>query len=194
MIVYEIDSNIYINLTNKCSNACEFCVRTTSDEYMPYDLWLKKEPAAEDVIKEIKEKYMNHSDFVFCGYGEPLYRLNEIIEVAKFLKANGKNTRLNTNGQASLIVGDGVAEKLKGLIDRVSISLNSYDAKTYNEICHCQFGDDGFYSLLEFAKECKDQGINVNFSVVRAEGVDVDKTVALANSLQIPIRIRELIK
>ena len=42
MIVYEIDNSVYINLTNKCSNACEFCVRTTSDEYMPYDLWLKK--------------------------------------------------------------------------------------------------------------------------------------------------------
>ena len=67
-------------------------------------------------------------------------------------------------------------------------------AKTYNDICHCQFGDEGFYSLLEFAKDCKESGIQVNFSVVRADGVDVDKTVALADSLQIPIRIRELIK
>ena len=31
--VYELDGNLYINLTNKCSNKCEFCVREGKTSY-----------------------------------------------------------------------------------------------------------------------------------------------------------------
>lgn len=193
MIVYKIDNNVYINLTNRCSNACSFCVRTTSDCYNEYDLWLKKEPTVSEVIEELK-KYSDYENFVFCGYGEPLYRADDLIEIAKYLKGQNKNVRLNTNGQADLIVGEGLARKLKGKIDKVSISLNAGTASGYNAICRCKFGEEGFYSLLRFAEECKEQGIDTVFSIVKTDDADIDGAKRISEKYGIPLRIRELIK
>lgn len=192
MIAYKIDNNVYINLTNKCSNNCSFCVRTTSNAYEQYDLWLDKEPETKEVIEALNE-YMGYENFVFCGYGEPLYRLETLMEVAEYLKRNNKKVRLNTNGQAKLIKGEGVASKLVGKIDEVSISLNAGNAKAYNDICDCQFGEEGFNALIEFASECKNLGITTKFTVVKAEGVDVDEAIAIAKQIGIPLRVRELI-
>ncbi len=41
--VYEIGKSLYINATNKCTNACEFCVRNNKD-FVYGDLWLNHEP------------------------------------------------------------------------------------------------------------------------------------------------------
>ena len=194
MIAYLIDNNVYINLTNKCSNDCTFCVRNTSDRYSEFSLWLKKEPTSEEIISALNPYLDKYDNYVFCGYGEPLYRLNEIITVSDFLKNKGKNIRLNTNGQASLIVGEGVAEKLKNRVDTVSISLNAHNAKAYNELCNCIFGENGFASLLEFANDCKVNGINVVFSIVDNGEVNIEEAKKVADNLNIPLRIRELIK
>ena len=127
MITYRINDRIYINLTNRCSNACEFCVRI-DDKYSDFNLWLEKEPTAEEIIAELGEME-GASEIVFCGYGEPLYRLDAIIPVSEYAHNKGKKTRINTNGQARHIAGEGVAQKLAGYIDTVSISLNAGDAK-----------------------------------------------------------------
>lgn len=193
MIVYEIDGAVYINLTNKCSNNCSFCVRTTSDRYAEYDLWLKKEPTAKEVIEELA-KHDEGREYVFCGYGEPLCAFDVLLEVAEYLKGKGKTVRLNTNGQASLIVGEGVAERLKGKVDEVSISLNAAEAKEYNDICRCVYGEDGYYSMLRFAADCKESGIKVKFSVVKTPGFDVEAAKKIADGMGIPLRVRELIK
>ena len=50
---YQIGNNLYINLTNRCSNRCTFCVRDQSAQYEGYSLWLDSEPSVEDVVKEI---------------------------------------------------------------------------------------------------------------------------------------------
>ena len=192
MIVYKIDDSVYINLTNRCSNNCSFCVRTTSDMYTPYSLWLQKEPTADEVIEELKK--FSGKEYVFCGYGEPLYAFDVLVIVAEYLHGEGKKVRLNTNGQADLIVGKGVAEKLKGLVDEVSISLNAENAKKYNEICACMFGEEGFNSLIRFAEDCKKNGIAVKFSVVKTAELNVEKTQELADSLGIPLRVRDLIE
>ena len=45
---YQIGNNLYINLTNRCSNRCTFCVRDQSAQYEGYSLWLDSEPSVED--------------------------------------------------------------------------------------------------------------------------------------------------
>ena len=192
MIAYRIDNNVYLNLTNRCSNNCSFCVRTTSDFYKQYDLWLAKEPTADEVMAAIREQ-APADEYVFCGYGEPLCAFDTLLEVAKRLKAMGKKTRLNTNGQADLIVGKGVAHKLKGLVDKVSISLNAENAQKYNEICACDYGEEGYKSLLRFAEDCKKEGLNAAFSVVRTPDTDVDAVQKVADRVGLPLRVRELI-
>lgn len=193
MIVYEIDNNVYINLTNRCSNACTFCVRTTSDEYEQYDLWLKKEPTVAEVIEELQGH--DGKEYVFCGYGEPLYRIDAVIEIGRYLKSQGKKVRLNTNGQADLIVGEGVAERLVGAVDTVSISLNEVTPKDYQAICRCQYGEEGYLSLLRFAKSCVEAGLKTKLSIVDILGKE--KTAAakkIAEEIGAELRVRELIE
>ncbi len=193
MITYKIEDKTYINLTNRCSNSCNFCVRI-NDSYKDYALWLEKEPTSAEVIAELGD-LSDATEVVFCGYGEPLYRIDSIIEIADYVHSKGKKTRLNTNGQASLIVGAGVAERLQGKIDTVSISLNASNAAKYQDICHCEFGEAGFQSLLDFAVECKKYVGRVKLSIVDVVGAEeVALAKALASSIGVELKVRSYIE
>ncbi len=192
--VYTIDNKVYINLTNRCSNSCDFCVRNGRQTFYDYYLWLEKEPTAAEVIVKL-HNYLEYSDFVFCGFGEPLYRLDAIVEIADFLKSKNKNTRLNTNGQADLIhPGIDTAKLLKDRIDVISISLNATTAAKYQDICHCDFGEEGYKSLLRFAKACKEKGIQVRLSVVDCIGEDeIRRAQEIAEGLGVELRVRKYV-
>lgn len=193
-IIYRIGSKAYINLTNKCSNNCDFCVRKSKEKFNDYYLWLEKEPTAEEVVEKVKD-FEDCGEFVFCGFGEPLYKLDNIIEIANYLKQKGKKTRINTNGQAGLICGENTAKRIKGKIDVISISLNASNAKEYQKICHSIFGEKGFYAMLDFAKECHEQGTRTIFSIVDSIGKDeIEGCKELAEKLNIELRIRKYIE
>jgi len=101
--VYRYGDNLYVNLTNKCCNDCTFCIRNNGDGIGDSgDLWLSREPSAQEVIDGIK-KHGEFNELVFCGYGEPTYKVAEMVEVAAFAHSLGKKTRLNTNGLGNLI-------------------------------------------------------------------------------------------
>ena len=190
---YRLGNKIYVNLTNRCSNDCEFCVRRT-DAFRDIGLWLEHEPSAEEVINSF-EDLDSAEEIVFCGYGEPMYRLDVMCEVADYLKSKGKATRVNTNGQAALICGEGVPEKLGGRIDTVNVSLNAADAKAYQALCHSEFGEKAFYALLDFAKECKNYVPRVVLSIVDVVGEsELEKARAIADALGVELRIRTYVK
>ena len=191
-ITYVYGDKIYLNLTNKCSNNCEFCIRRNNDGLLDYYLWLDKEPTADEVIADL-EKYelAKYDEAVFCGFGEPLYAIDVLIETADWLKAHGVKTRLNTNGQAGLISGPDTALKLKGRIDTVSISLNASDAEKYQKICHCKFNEEGFFEMLRFAVQCKKEGIRTVLSVVDVIGEEeVEKCRKVAKNVGVDFRVR----
>ena len=129
--VYEIGGKLYANLTNRCSNACTFCVRNYDTDrkkphgYEGYDLWLEKEPTADEVVAAL-EKYdlTKYKELVFCGYGEPTYRFDVLEEVAAYAHKKSLRTRINTNGQANAILGKDVSERMCRAIDVIGISLN----------------------------------------------------------------------
>ena len=157
-----------------------------------YFLWLDKEPTADEVIADL-EKYERekYDEAVFCGFGEPLYAIDVLIETADWLKAHGVKTRLNTNGQAGLISGPDTALKLKGRIDTVSISLNASDAEKYQKICHCKFNEEGFFEMLRFAVQCKKEGIRTVLSVVDVIGEEeVEKCRKVAKNVGVDFRVR----
>lgn len=197
IIAYPIGDSLYLNLTNRCTNACKFCVRTTTDFGMGYDLWLDKEPAVSEMVNDIKAKGIeNYKELVLCGYGEPTERFDDMLSVLKEIKAYCPvKVRLNTNGHANLIAGEDVTHKLEGLVDIVSISLNAPDAKRYNEICVCQYGEEGFYGMLDFAKKAKNYVPEVILSVVDVmEAEDIDACRHIAEEIGVKFRVRELIK
>lgn len=192
--VYRYGNSLYINLTNKCSNACDFCIRNNGDGIGDSgNLWLDREPNAEEVIERITA-FDNFCELVFCGYGEPTYKIDELVKVAKYAKERGIKTRLNTNGHGNLINGYDITEKLDGLLDIVSISLNGHTAEKYDEVCHSVYGLDGFTAMLEFAKKCVERGIETVMSVVNIGDIDIKKCRELALSLGATLKVREYIE
>ncbi len=156
-IVYQVHNNLYINLTNRCPCACVFCLRNKTDRVGQSDrLWLEKEPTVQEVEAEFEKRDVSSFDeIVFCGFGEPTERLDAIKEIAAFLKEKyDKPIRLNTNGLGDLINGRKIAGELAGLIDVVSISLNTPSEKRYMEEVRPSFGKGSFGALLSFAKDC----------------------------------------
>ena len=197
IIAYPIGSSLYVNITNKCSNDCAFCVRTTTDFSMGYDLWLDTEPSVEKIVSDIKEKGVeNYDELVFCGYGEPTERFDDMIEVIKRVKKfSDIKVRLNTNGHANLIAGRDVTGELKDMVDIVSVSLNAPDAASYQKICRSKFGEKGFYAMLDFVKKARENAAEVVLSIVDIMAdEDKEKCRAIAEDLGVKLRVRELIK
>ena len=188
---YLIGQNLYINLTNKCDNHCGFCIRNNNDGINDYKLWLDNEPTVDEVIELIKNEKANFNEVVFCGFGEPTYRVDAIIEIAKFVKEKGYKTRINTNGHADLINNKRVAPLFKGIIDVVNVSLNASNKEKYNKECNPSF-ENAYDAMIQFAKDCKDQGIDVVFSVVSSIGEEeIEKCREVASDHNIRYRVRE---
>ena len=190
--VYEIDDNLYINLTNRCSNFCEFCVRNMKDGYEGYDLWLDKEPTAEEVLALIADG-AGYKSVVFCGYGEPTVRFDVLKKIAVELK--GKYPlRLNTNGQGNLINGRDITDEVALLFDEVNVSLNASTAEKYDDICHSIYGKAAFGAMVEFARSCAKKGVKTHFSVVDCVGAEeIEACRALAFSNKVLFKVRRFI-
>ncbi|MDE7296213.1 MAG: TatD family nuclease-associated radical SAM protein [Clostridia bacterium] len=190
---YQIGDNLYVNLTNRCSNRCTFCVREQGAEYEGYSLWLSHgEPTAEQVIEQIGDP-TRYREIVFCGYGEPTYRLDAMLKICDYVHSRGGKTRLNTNGHGNLIQGKNIAGELATHLDGINVSLNAPEANAYNELCKPCFSG-AFEELLRFAAELKRAGGNVWFSVVDCIGEErVNKCRAVAEKVGVPLRVREMI-
>lgn len=192
--VYTRGDALYINLTNQCTNRCEFCVRNLHPGVGGYDLWLDKEPTSQEVIDRIGDP-SKYSEIVFCGYGEPMVRLDELITIARVLKEKGARIRINTNGQANLYHGKNIVPMLEGLVDVVSISLNAPTAEKYDELCRSIYGIEAFDAVLEFAGECVKIIPKVVFSVVDVlPSEDIEKCRRIAEETGVELRVRHMMR
>jgi TatD family-associated radical SAM protein len=192
VIAYSIKDALYLNITNRCPNACLFCIRETKGG-VGYNLWLDHEPSSAEIIAAIKNPE-DYREIVFCGYGEPLLRPEIVKEVAEFLKKYQVEVRLNTNGLADLFLTYDILPQLKGLIDTISISLNADNAETYQELTNTKYGTAAFPALLEFIRRSKLTIPEVVVSVVRYQGVNIEKAALLAKDLGVQFRVREFLE
>jgi len=190
-IVYKIRRSLYINLTNRCSCRCVFCPRQIGDGFIAgHYLRLQKEPSIDDIMTEIG-KHTEFDEVVFCGLGEPTLRMRELLEIAKRVKGSGHFVRLNTNGHGSLINKIDLPEKLVGLVDKVSVSLNDSDPERYVENCKPDRGKEAFAAMQEFIKGCVRHGILADISVVEYPGVDIAACKLMAEKLGGKFRLRK---
>jgi TatD DNase family protein len=188
-IVYEMWGNLYLNITNRCTNECEFCVRYQSDILWGYDLKLDAEPTVEDIVEAVGDPG-RYREIVFCGYGEPTVRLDVVREVGRRLRDDGARVRLDTNGQGNLIWNRNVVPELVGSVDAVSVSLNAQDEDTYARLCRPRFGEATFSHVVAFIRECRKSGLEVAASVVDVPGVDVAAVGRIARELGVPLVVR----
>ena len=192
-----LDGNLYVNLTNKCSNGCDFCVRNERTSYFGHYLWINHgDPTTEKVIAACNGMgdLTRFKEVVFCGFGEPTYRMEQMLALCDYFHSKGLTTRLNTNGQGSLINKRDIIPEMKGKIDRINVSLNASCAENYQKICRSQFGENGFGAMVEFAKACKRAGFECRFSIVDVIGEDeIAACKKLAQSVNVPLHIRKYI-
>ena len=156
-ITYPVNKGLYINMTNRCPCNCTFCLRHNAEGVYGSDsLWLDREPTVQEVCDSVDTWDLTQFDeVVFCGYGEPTERLEDLLLVAKYIKAKGDiKIRINTNGLADLIWQKQTALSLKGLIDTVSISLNTPNQEDYLRVVRPKFGEGSYDAMLRFAKDC----------------------------------------
>ena len=156
-IAYSYKRNLYLNLTNRCPNRCCFCVRNQKKGLGDAkDIWLDKEPTVDEVVEELDRWDMSlYDEIVFCGYGEPTERMDDLLTIADIIHDRyDKRVRLNTNGLCNLINGRDVIPDMKGRIDNVSISINAPNAERYLEICDPKFGIESYDALISFIEGC----------------------------------------
>ena len=194
-ITYEGRNSLYINMTNRCPCACTFCLRQQAPGVYGSDsLWLEREPTVEEVCESIdKWDLSKYSEIVFCGYGEPTVRLDDLLKVAAYIKSKSNiPIRINTNGLADLIAGEKVAHKLQGLIDTVSVSLNATNKEDYLRVVRPKFGIDSFDAMLSFTKDCAKYVPSVIMTVVDEVTTkeEQEKSRLICESLGAKLRIR----
>ena len=194
--VYEYGDSLYINLTNKCPNNCEFCLRNFKTGVGEDDLRLSREPNFEDVKEALSlfplKKY---DEIVFCGFGEPMCALPVMSQVGPYLKRLGLKTRVNTNGLGGLWnKRDDVPQLISKYIDAVSISLNASNRELYQEICRSKYGEEAFDAIIDFTKGCVENGIDTTLTVVDFIGEDeIAECRKLAEELGAKFRVRPTI-
>ena len=198
-VTYEVEDALYVNMTNRCSNRCEFCIRNNGDgAYGSDPLWLEREPTVDETVESILSRDVSaYTELVFCGYGEPTERLDDMLAVIKRVKSvyPTLKVRLNTNGHANLINGEGAAKKMEGLIDSVSISLNTPDPLSYERICHPVYKEKAFPALLDFVREVKNYVQKTLFSVVGDFLTEKELAACrrIADEVGVPLRVRKYI-
>lgn len=198
-ITYIVEDKLYVNVTNKCSNRCEFCIRNNGDgAYGSDSLWLEREPTRDEILDSIFSRDLTvFPELVFCGYGEPTYRLDDIICVAKAVKERypEMKIRINTNGHSDLIQGRNTAPDYEGVIDIVSISLNTPSAERYQQICHSIYGEESFEALLRFASEVKHYVPTVLLSAVKETltSDEIEQCRMICSDLGVTLRLRDYI-
>jgi TatD DNase family protein len=188
-IAYKIRDSLYLNITNKCTNKCSFCVRFRTSYVKGHNLRLEREPTALKLIKAIKDP-RSYKEIVFCGIGEPLLRLDIVKKVSKWVKDNGGTVRINTNGHGNLIHKRNIVPELAGLVDSVSISLDAENEKKYEKVCRPQL-KDSFHGMLEFVREAKKVIPDIRLTVVKIPQINVKKCETLAKELGVPLSVRK---
>jgi len=191
-IVYPIRDGLYVNLTNRCTNRCAFCARETRPMVKGHNLALETEPSPEMVTAAIGDPRM-YKEIVFCGFGEPTLRLDALKAVAAWVKRLAPETkvRINTNGHGSLIHGRPICAELKGLVDSVSVSLNTADRASYARLCRPDHGPEAYDALLAFVREAKAALPEVVVTAIDMPGVDIAACQRKAAELGVALRVRK---
>ncbi len=189
-IAYPIRDALYLNITNRCSNRCSFCVRYSSPFVKGHFLKLDHEPTFDEILQAVGDPG-RFREVVFCGYGEPAMRLDVLKQVAQYLKQTGSRVRLDTNGQGNLINGRNILPELEGLVDELSISLNTASAAQYNSMCRPSFGREAYPAVIEFTKQAKAAIGPVTLTAIDMPGIDLGACRKLAGELGMGLRIRQ---
>jgi len=194
-IVYRGHDALYLNVTNRCSCACRFCLREWTDGVYGESLVLEREPEAHEVTVAVELAFADGpaSEVVFCGFGEPTMRLDVVLAVTEWLHLRRIRARLDTNGHGGLVNPDvdvPAALAAAGL-GAVTVSLNAADPETYDDICRPVFAKT-HRAVIQFAEQCVHHDMETTLTAVDYAGADLAGCEAIAAALGAGFRVRGL--
>jgi len=190
-IAYKIRDSLYLNITNRCTNECPFCPKNRDFVVKGHYLEIERDPDFTEIVSAIGDP-SPYKEIVFCGFGEPLLRLDAVKEVASWLKGKGAKVRINTDGLANVIYKRNILPELEGLVDAISVSLNADTPELYNKVCHPPF-EGAYDAVKDFIKEAARFIPNVTASVVGIPNLDIEKCRKIAEEeLGAHFRLRPL--
>lgn len=191
-ISYRIEDNLYLNITDRCTLACEFCPKTQGRPRVhDFDLTLAHRPEIDEILAAIGDP-SQYREIVFCGFGEPTLRLKVLLQVAHWVKARGGHVRVNTDGLANLVHKRNTLPELGRCVDALSVSLNAQDAAIYDR--HCAPALTGsFDAMLDFLALAPRYVDQVTATAIDGlPGVDIAACQALAAARGVAFRRRVL--
>ena len=192
-IVYWLGDNLYLNITNRCSNDCYFCFRRYKSGINGFNLKLREEPTLSQITDEL-QNFINRrawKEVVFCGFGEPLEKLDYVLKVTKWIKKHFPITvRIDTNGQAYIVnKRRNVVEELKEAnVDKISVSLNAHNKETYNDVCRPKF-ESAYENVVKFIEKAKGQ-FDIETTAVTVPEVNILKVEEMARKIGVKFRLR----
>lgn len=196
IITYDYFGSLYINMTNRCDCHCVFCIRD-QDASALGELWLEQEPTREQVLEEILSQDLSqYAEIVFCGYGEPTCRADDMFWICDQLRAAGREDlppiRLNTNGHGSLINHRDIAPEMQGRLDAVSVSLNGSNQEEYLRLTRPGAGGKAWEAMLDFVRQAAKFVPRVMVSIVDYDKSpqEIEACRQLAESLGAAFRVR----
>ena len=191
-LVYTIGNNLYINLTDRCTLACEFCPKIQgSMDVHEYNLLLLKRHETAEYLEKIGD-VSRYKEVVFCGFGEPTLRLKQLLEIAAYCKQSGTRVRVNTDGLGNLVNKRNILPELAQYVDALSVSMNAQNEEVYNQ--HCVPALKGSYhSMLEFLRLAPDYIADTTATAIEGlPGVDINACEQQAKQLRVKFRKRVL--
>ncbi|HID29345.1 MAG TPA: radical SAM protein, partial [Desulfobacterales bacterium] len=116
---------VQVEVTTYCNGSCMYCPRTVrrhhwANRHMPMELFYKLVP------------FLRHTDLVYLqGWGEPLLN-NDLFEMLRICRDEGKRTGFTTNGM--LLAEETIRTLIDLDLDIIGISLAGTSAKTHDRI------------------------------------------------------------
>ncbi len=195
-IAYRVNNNIYLNITNRCSSDCTFCLAKFTNTFHGYNLKLESDPSLGEILQELELAFLDGpaDEVVFVGFGEPTMRLDEVLAVVEWLKLRRIPSRLDTNGHGQLLYPEReVAHDLAAAgLGAVSISLVGHNSEVYNQLSRPMFSK-AYRAVLKFAEDCLREGMKVTLSVVDLPEVDQEACRSIAARMGADFRVRTLL-
>lgn len=190
-MAYRFRDGVYLNLTNRCPTRCRFCVkRPWRFNFRGANLALGRgEPSEDEAWASFLEEAGRgpFREMIFCGFGEPTYRLEAVLELSRkarerFPKAR---LRLNTVGLGNLINGRAITGELASRLDAVRVSLNTADPVQWRRLHDPlpRFSRQGFGSVLSFIAGCVAHRLDTTITAVEQPGVNLDAVLRLSRGL-----------
>ncbi|HEY5388376.1 MAG TPA: TatD family nuclease-associated radical SAM protein [Thermoleophilia bacterium] len=195
-IAYRGGDAIYLNITNRCSCACEFCLRTWTEGVFGESLVLDREPDIAEITQAIELEFLEGpaDEVVFCGFGEPTIRLDEVLAVTEWLSLRRLRARLDTNGHGQLLSPeiDVPAALAAAGMSAVTVSLNAAGPEAYDLICRPLFSK-AHRAVIHFAEQCLQHGMETTLTAVAYPDADLPGCEAIATALGAGFRTRGLV-